>query len=210
MSFYISGYSLSFADTSKHVVITRNFLNEIMTLLKSKDKTDKQKKQIIIDRYMKNVDFEWSAKMALGRLYLQLSQKEQDEYIDEYRKYIVYTWLQRLNYNSESKVKISVLDKSLKINNTDENVMLVVVFDSETKYELSLYTRITNDNLFKILNLSFEGIDMTSTYRSQFTDYIEQHKNDPKSIIKYLKKQNKEKEKIVSFKVSLRKKKDKK
>ena len=202
MCFFFSGFKLSFATQSEHVVVARGILNEIMVLLKSKNKSDKQKKQIIVDRYMKNIDFEWSAKMALGRPYLQLPPKEQNKYVNEYKKYIMYTWLQKLNYDPESGLKINVLDKSSKINNTDENIILLVAFKDGTEYKVSLRTRITNDNLFKILNLSFEGIDMTLTYRSQFLDYIEQHKNDPKSVIEYLKKQNKEKERTVNFKLS--------
>lgn len=199
--FFFSGFKLSFATPSEHVVIARNILNEVMLLLKSNDKSDRQKKQTIADRYMKNINFEWSAKMALGRSYLQLSPKDQSKYLEEYRKYVMYTWLQKLNYNPKSGLKINVLDKSSKINDTDENIILLVAFKDGAKYNISLRTRMTNNNLFQILNLSFESVDIALTYRSQFLEYMEQHKNDPKSVIGYLKKQNREKEKTVNFRL---------
>ena len=59
----------------------------------------------------------------------------------------------------------------------------------------------TKEDKFEILNLYFEGIDLASSYRAQFTSYMEQNRNDPRSVIKYLKEQNKEKKKMVDFNI---------
>ena len=187
--------------TSEHVKIARNFLNETLTLLENGNKSEQQKRQIIVNRYVENVNFTWNAKSALGRAFLQLSADEQKEYINEYTKFLIYSWLPKLNYNKNSDMTMVVSDKSVKLNNTDENVTLVITMKDGTKYEVLLRTRITKEGKFEILNLYVEGIDLASSYRAQFTSLMEQNKNDPRSVIKYLKEQNKEKKKTIDFKI---------
>lgn len=185
---------------SEHVYTVKIFVDETISLLKSTKITNKQKRQAIIDKYKSNIDFIWIAKNALGRMYLQLSEEERNVYINEFTKFFIYTWLPKLVYNGKNKIDVKVLDKSVKVTDTDENVTLLIKIGKSEKYKIILRTRISKDGKFQVLNLSFEGIDLMSSYKAQFSDYIEEHKNDPKSIISYLKLQNKNKKNFVDFK----------
>ena len=190
----------SYADVSEHVKQAREFLNSTLKILETGNKTNQEKRQIIVNRYMPNINFAWNAKSALGRPYLQLSKEQQKEYIDEYTKFLVYTWLPKLNYDTKSGIKMSISDKSTRLTETDETITLIILMQDGTKYEAFLRTRIDKQtNKFQILNIFVEGIDLAASYRAQFTSYIEQNKNDPSSIIKYLKQQNQEKQKIADF-----------
>ena len=178
----------------------KKFLTETLTILETGNKTNKEKRQIIVNRYMPNINFEWSAKASLGRPYLQLSKEDQQAYIREYTKFLVYAWLPKLNYDTKSGIKMNILDKSNKLNDTDETITLVISMKDGTKYEAFLRTRIDKkNNKFQILNIVVEGIDLAASYRAQFSSLIEQNKNDPKSVIQYLIQQNKEKQKLVDF-----------
>ena len=185
---------------SEHVYTAKIFVDETISLLKSTKITNKQKRQAIVDKYKSNIDFVWIAKNALGRMYLQLSEEEKNIYIDEFTRFFIYTWLPKLVYDGKSKIDVKVLNKSVKVTDTDENVTLLIKIGKSEKYKIVLRTRILKDGKFQVLNLSFEGIDLISSYKAQFSDYIEKHKNDPKSIITYLKLQNKNKRNFVDFK----------
>jgi len=181
------------------------FLTEGLLINEDEGLTKKQKLQKLIDKYIGSMDLAWNAKMALGRPYQKLSKEEQKEYIDEYSRYVAYVWLPKFNFNRKNGVKITVLEKTQKINDTDANVKMVVEDPNASKYDVVIRTRITKDGEFKLLNMSVEGIDLANSYRAQFTSYIEQHNNDPRSIIEYLKKQNKIQKAKALFTVNLKK-----
>ena len=179
-------------NAPKHVEMSKKFLNETLKILENNAKTEQQKRQIVVNRYIDNINFEWNAKTALGRPFLQLSKQEQQEYVKEYTKFLIYSWLPKMSYDKKSGIVFSVADKSEKINNTDANIYLLITTKDGNRHEVVLRTRITKEDKFEILNLYFEGIDLASSYGAQFTSYMEQNKNDPRSIIQYLKDQNKE------------------
>ena len=188
------------AEVSEHVKQARIFLDETLKILETGNKTNKQKRQIIVNRYMPNIDFAWNAKAALGRPYLQLSEQERKEYINEYTKFLVYTWLPKLNYDTKSGIKMSISDKSTPLTDTDETITLIISMPDGTKYEAFLRTKIDKKtHKFQILNILVEGIDLVLSYRAQFVGYMEQNKNDPRSIIQYLKQQNQIKKQNADF-----------
>ena len=205
-SLFVFTIIVSPLKANEHTDKTRSFLNESLKLLEKDNLTEARKHQIIVDRYIPYVNFGWNAKMAMGRPYQQLSKQEQQEYIDEYTKYISYLWLPKLNYDRRLGIKIAVLDKSQKLNDTDENVTIQLEALDGAKYDLILRTRLTKDaKQFQILNLNMEGIDLASMYRTQFQSIMEQNKGDPKSVITYLKKQNAEYKKKADFNIDLNK-----
>ena len=200
--FLSTNSSIAVAESSpKHVEMAKKFLNETLKILANKDKTEQQKRQIIVNRYINNINFEWNAKTALGRPFLQLSKQEQQEYVKEYTNFLIYSWLPKMSYDKKSGIVFSVADKSEKINDTDANIYLLITTKDGNGYEVVLRTRMTKEDKFEILNLYFEGIDLASSYRAQFTSYMEQNRNDPRSVIQYLKEQNKEKKKMVDFNI---------
>lgn len=188
-------------SASKHVEMSKKILNDTLKILENNANTEQKKRQIIVNKYIENVNFEWNARSALGRPFLQLSQQEQQEYVKEYTKFLIYSWLPKMSYDKKSGVVFSVADKSEKINDTDANIYLLITTKDGNRYEVVLRTRITKEDKFEILNLYFEGIDLASSYRAQFTSYMEQNRNDPRSVIQYLKEQNKEKKKMVDFNI---------
>ncbi len=189
-----------FGAVSEHVKIAQKLLNETVSILKEKDKTSDEKKQILIERYVKNIDFDWNAKMALGRLFLQLPQNEQKKYLIEYKKFITYTWLSKLGQNILDGVNMKIKEKSSKINENEEYVTLLIKLDNSEIYEAVLRTKLSN-GVFKILNINIEGIDLAAAYRADFLSYIEQHDGNPKNIIKYLEDQNKRIKKTSNFEI---------
>ena len=187
---------------SKHVEMSKKILNDTLKILENNANTEQKKRQIIVNKYIENVNFEWNARAALGRPFLQLSQQEQREYVKEYTKFLIYSWLPKMSYDKKSGIVFSVADKSEKINDTDANIYLLITTKDGNRYEVVLRTRITKEDKFEILNLYFEGIDLASSYRAQFTGHMEQNRNDPRSVIQYLKEQNKEKKKMIDFNIA--------
>ena len=185
-------FTLLFSNTSfasKHSECARKVVNEALIELEKPNTTMKQKRQILIDKYMPYIDFEWNAKMALGIPYKSLTKEKQKEYIEQYTLFLAYNWLPKLNFDRKLGIKIDVLDDGLKVGKNDENVHIVVELPDSSKYDIYARIRYEN-NSCKVLNLVAEGIDLALSYRAQFESYIEEHGNEANSIIEYLKQQN--------------------
>lgn len=193
-------------QANEHTDKTRVFLNGSLSLLEKDNLTEAKKHQILVDRYIPYINFDWNAKMAIGRPYQQMSKQEQKEYVEEYTKYIAYIWLPKLNYDRRLGIKIAVLEKSQKINDTDENVTIQLEALDGVKYDLILRTRINKDTKqFQILNINMEGVDLASIYRTQFNTIMEKNKGNPRSVLLYLKEQNANYKKKADFVVDLKK-----
>ena len=199
---FISCFSYK-ANASQHAKMASQFLDDGLKISENDKLTKKQKLQKLVDNYANSMNLAWNAKMALGRPYQQLNKQEQQEYIKEYSKYILYVWIPTFNFNRKTGVKLTVLDKTEKINDTDENVKIVIEDPNSSKYDVIVRTRITKDNKFQLLDFTIEGINLSTSYRAQFTSYMEKHDNDPHSIIEYLRNQNQHQKSKSLFNVNI-------
>ena len=176
---------------SQHVEKLTKLLNEGEKMLGDKKLTAKQKRQKTIDMYMPYIDFQWNAKMALGRPFLQLNEKQKSEYLTEYTKFLAYTWLPKMNIQGEFKMDIKALDITERVGTagTDELVTFIATGDDGTKYTIIIRSSIKDGKLM-VRDVNVEGVGLASSYQAQFSSYIEQHGGNVASIIEYLKQQN--------------------
>ncbi len=202
LSFSIFNYKLANAgQRSQHYERILSLVESGMNVMRTK-KTMTQKRQTIVNKYMSAINFEWNAKMAIGRPYLTLTPEKQKEYVKAYTEFLAYVWLPKLNYDSDSGIKIVVQKKTEVINDKDQNVTVNLITPDSKKYEAIFRVRCENNNC-KILNIVAEGIDLAMSYRSQFTSYIEEHRGDATCVIDYLKQQNKINKSKADFVVRL-------
>ena len=176
---------------SQHVEKLTKLLNDGEKMLGDKKLTAKQKRQKTIDMYMPYIDFKWNAKMALGRPFLQLNEKQKNEYLTEYTKFLAYTWLPKMNIQGEFKMDIKALDITERVGTagTDELVTFIATGDDGTKYTIIIRSSIKDGKLM-VRDVNVEGVGLASAYQAQFSSYIEQHGGNVASIIEYLKQQN--------------------
>ena len=176
---------------SQHIEKLTKLLNDGEKMLSDKKLTAKQKRQKTIDMYMPYIDFKWNAKMALGRPFLQLNEKQKNEYLTEYTKFLAYTWLPKMNIQGEFKMDIKALDTTEKVGTagTDELVTFIATGSDGTKYTIIIRSSI-KDGKLQVRDVNVEGVGLASSYQAQFSSYIEQHNGNVASIIDYLKQQN--------------------
>lgn len=160
---------------------------DIMKILHN-SQDDNRTKQLIIDKYAKYIDFEWNAKNALGRYFLDLTDEEKNNYICEYACFISYSWLPKLDFQKVKGVKINILNNTIPLNNkfNDENVVIKITLPDGLIYTVNLRIREMLDNSFKILNIDVEGVDLAMMYRYQFESLINSNGNSAKFLLNHL------------------------
>ena len=182
------------AKAGNQVQCFRALLDDTMTLLEQQNLSINKKRQMIIDRYLPIINFEFNAKMAMGLPYKTLSPQDQKEYVNEYTKLLAYTWLPKLNYDRKNGIVVTVMDKTQPVNDKDEIVKARMQTPDGKSYDMDLRIRDLSktDRKIKcqILNIVVEGVDLAATYRAQFSDQIEKNGGDGRVITKHLKEQN--------------------
>lgn len=159
--------------------------------IESKNFSQAEREQIVVDTYFPYFNFEWFAKMSLGRPYKMLTPQQQKEYINEFSKFFSYIYLPYFDYDRKVGILLKIEPKTIKINDTDSIVKIVLTAPDSKKYNIDVRIRKVNDERkINFLNLTIDGIDIAMSYRAQFTSYIEDHNNDATSIIKFLKEKN--------------------
>ncbi len=159
--------------------------------IESKNYSQAEREQIIVDTYYPYFNFEWFAKMSLGRPYKTLTPQQQNEYINEMSKFFSYVYLPFFDYDRKIGILLKIEPKTIKINDTDSIVKIVLTAPDSKKYNIDIRVRKTNDKRkINVLNMTVDGIDLAMSYRAQFTSYVEEHNNDATSIIKFLKDKN--------------------
>ncbi len=177
---------------------------EVFQIMSKKDLKPKQIRQIAVDHYMKYIDFEWNARMAIGKAWKVLSANEQKEYIKEYTLFLAYTWLPKLNYNTNDGVRVKVKPDVIPINNKDDNVVVHIITPDSKVYEVFIRVRDGEGGALKITNVTVEGIDLAMSYRVQFEQYIEQNGGSSQKLLQYIKDKNEENRKNIDFVVNVR------
>ena len=202
-AFVVLCLSSSYVQASEHTDCVERVLNDVLITLEKQ--TDmKQKRQAVVDKYYRLIDFEWNAKMALGRPYKDFNDKEKETYLEEYTKFVAYSWLPKLNYDRSFNLKFNVRKNSEKLGKQDEKVCIEIISPDSTKYEVYVRIRYFADTkTCKILDVDIEGVDLALSYRSQFESYIEANDGKATSILSFLKEKNKEYKKNVDFKLPI-------
>jgi phospholipid transport system substrate-binding protein len=178
---------------------------EILTILDSPSISVSKARQIFVDKYASQVDFEWNARMAIGRTWKDLTLEERDEYVCEYALFLAYTWLTKLKYDRRHGVSVTVMEQTKKVTEKDDDVTIKITLPDSRSFEIVFRIREFNQDgniYYKVLNVVAEGIDLAMSYRHQFTSYIENNKT-PQSIIKYLQDASKKNIANADFKVTL-------
>ncbi len=201
-SLFVFSFSSSLlANASEHINFVEKVLNDVLNTLEKETEMPK-KRQAVVNKYFYLIDFEWNAKMALGRPFKDLADAEKTEYINEYTKFVAYSWLPKMNYDRSLNLKFFVRKDSEKMGKQDEKVCVEITAPDSAKYEVYLRIRcLEEEKRCKILNVDVEGVDLALSYRAQFESYIEEHGGRGNSIIAFLKSKNQEYKKSVDFKL---------
>ena len=129
------------------------------------------------------------AKFALGRYWRNTTENTKTEYLSLFEDVIVATWADKFSLYSGEKFEIqNALDASIK--GRPERVVIVrSIFYIDTRSQIRVDWRVSNfENLYKITDVTIQGISMAKTTRDEFYSVIRGNAGDINALIKLLQK----------------------
>jgi phospholipid transport system substrate-binding protein len=164
-----------------------NIVDPLFKILKDKSIKKSQHEAIIRRDFISQIDFEWSSRAVIGKEWNELASDKKEKFINAYRDFLLSTWVPRMSMYNNQKYEIL---KSVDIINDKYSDVKLLVYLSENHNAEILIRILKSQGSYKIINFSIEGIDMTKTYRVQFTPILEKEGID--GLIKYLENKTKE------------------
>lgn len=155
----------------------------IFDIISNKKLTLEQQKKLLLDKFIDEIDFNWNARAAVGRVFNEMTDVQKKDFVSAYKDFLIKVWMPKFKgYSNETyKVGQEIEVQALK---TDSNVPIVITLNDGKTITIELRIR-KSQNYYKILNITAEGVDMARTYNSQFSEYIDKHGIN--GLIDYLK-----------------------
>ncbi|RLB12636.1 MAG: hypothetical protein DRG39_01400 [Deltaproteobacteria bacterium] len=167
MSFSVA---VAFSADEKNYVenLIRSKSNQILSIIKQKDISEKEKKKRIFEIGSPLFDFDTMAKLALGRKHwASLSQTQKKRFTDLFVKRLKMTYLDRATFYGNETVRFKPAIAKGK-----RKVYVPSIVSSKGENTSVIYKFWKSPKGWKIYDVEVEGVSIIRTYRSQFAQIL--------------------------------------
>ena len=173
-----------YAKSVEPDVFVQSTVNRASAILtKSISKEDKMNELKLIAK--DTVDIRGIGLYTLGSFRKNLSENEQNEYLDLFENYFLKTFSSRLSEYTNPKIEVKD-KKVLNKNYTIVNSLLVGTSDRpEVKIDWRIYTKNADNPLIR--DLIIEGLSLVRTQKEEFASILNSNNGDINSLFKVLK-----------------------
>ncbi len=140
----------------------------VMEILK-KPSSDSEKQAQLTSVFTDTVDINWIARFAVGKNWQQMSATQQSEYISNYRKFLISSYVPVFKKYNGQKVLIKHINP---VGNEQYVVTTEIQSDnSGVPYKVEYRVKRT-DGQYKVRDIIAEGVSMINTQRSDFGSIV--------------------------------------
>tara|TARA_B100000900_G_C20485394_1_gene677251 strand:+ start:491 stop:1084 length:594 start_codon:yes stop_codon:yes gene_type:complete len=179
--FLLQNTLLSYSSNPKDFI--SELVNDAITKLSDKNLNSEQKKTLISEIALDNVDINALGLYTLGELRKSSSEETISNYQDSFKKYFLKSLTSRLTDYSSSKFEIISEDKK-SANYTIINSKVIPEDGPEIQIDWRVYTK--NPDKPLIRDLIVEGLSLARTQKEEFASILSSNNNDIKILINKL------------------------
>ena len=169
--------SVPTADADSHTEASAQFINTLaeraITTIADSELSVEERRAKFRDLFREGFAVGGIARFVLGRYWRTASVTERDEYLKLFEDVIVSTWADRFSQYSGQKFEVNGAHPAPSASDS-ENVALVesrFFVDATTPVRIEWRVASRGD-LFKIVDVSVEGISLANTQRDEFNSVI--------------------------------------
>lgn len=127
------------------------------------------------------IDFEGFARGVMAKYYRRASDEQKQRFASKFKDSLVRTYGDALAGFEGQKIK--VLESSGESAGEDRASVKLEIHGTDGEVHPVTYTMIYKDGIWKLRNLTVEGINIGLQFRSQFSSYMQEHGNDIEKVI---------------------------
>jgi phospholipid transport system substrate-binding protein len=162
--------STSFASSLEPEVssFVQSTSDKVISVIKSKS-ADSSKESQLTEVFTSIMDIDWIARFAIGKNWQGLSSDQQNQYLANYRKYIISSYVPIFKkYNGQS---LNI--KGVKNIGNDQYLVHTEIKSDNSNVPYKVEYRVKHiDGTYKVRDIIAEGVSMINTQRSDFASII--------------------------------------
>lgn len=168
LSLFLLISKISYADLNTANAYSNKVVAEILNAASIEEDIISVRKNII-NVVRDNIDINFISQFVLGKHWRSVTPEQKEEFSKLYEDYLILTYAPKFEGYNNEKYEIITTEEISK-NKYISKVDLILSEDSVVQLEIFF---IENDNaVFKIVDISGEGISFASTQRSEFSSVI--------------------------------------
>ena len=162
-------YQSALADDKSEVEeLLKKNLDAVFSVLQKKDLAQQEKNQEIVDIVTPMFDFELMAQLSLGKKHWPgLSQEEKKRFTDLFIQRLKASYLKNFTLYTDEKL---FYEPAVQVK---KKIHIPTYLISKDKKISILYKFYKAENNWKIYDLEIQGVSIIRSYRSQFSDILE-------------------------------------
>ena len=125
---------------------------------------------LVADILMPHFDFEKMAKLALGKNWRGLSEKQQVRFTDEFRLLLIRTYSTAMLEYSNEEIRFLPFRDDVKTKRVQVDTEIIQIGGPAIPMSLSLYQNKSDE--WKVYDVKIDGISLVTNYRSTFATEI--------------------------------------
>jgi len=162
-------YQSALADDKSEVEeLLKKNLDAVFSVLQKKDLAQQEKNQDIVDIVTPMFDFELMAQLSLGKKHWPgLSQEEKKRFTDLFIQRLKASYLKNFTLYTDEKL---FYEPAVQVKKKIHTPTYLISKDKKISI---LYKFYKAENNWKIYDLEIQGVSIIRSYRSQFSDILE-------------------------------------
>ena len=166
--------------------MVRETIDAVLVVLNDKSLSTEQKRSKIEQIAYQRFDFLTLSKLVLARNWPRFSKTQQDQFIEEFKRYLAVSYGNRIERYDQQKVDIVAERQEPR----GDVTVQTVVRGGEFEGAVVDYRLRQNQGRWLVIDVIVEGISLVSNFRDQFKEVLA--RGGPEELLEALRKKNAE------------------
>ena len=185
--------AVSPARADQHLAASSDFIKALsdraITTLTTEGLTPEMRREAFRGLFREGFAINGIARFVLGRYWRRASEADRTEYLALFEDVIVNTWADRFSTYSGQKFNVQDSIDAPSAHQAERVAIVRSVFFSDPKTPIRIDWRVASrGDIYKITDVSVEGISMANTQRDEFSSVIRSNSGHLSALLDILRK----------------------
>ncbi len=181
------------ARADDHLVASSDFIRALtdraISKLTAEGQTTEMRREQFRDLFREGFAINGIARFVLGRYWRRASEAHRTEYMALFEDVIVNTWADRFSEYSGQKFQVNNAVNAPSAHQSERVAIVRTVFFLDAQTPVSVDWRVASrGDIYKITDVSVEGISMANTQRAEFASVIRSNGGELPPLLEILRK----------------------
>ena len=169
----ISFHQESLATTSDASNFVNDLAERVISIVKRKDLSEKDKERKLHDIFVKSIDTQWIGKFAMGKYWRGLNPKQQSSYLDLYSEYLTGLYVPNFRKYTGNVVKILASQEVRPKEYLVQTELTDPLNSLNIKINYRLMQKDSGFENFIIFDVIAEGVSLITAQRAEINSVME-------------------------------------